>query len=221
LKKFNLLWSLVFALPVLQAMQQGHSHSRPNFMFLDVTAQDMQDKNWTMIDVGALVADADLNVHKELHEGILFYNPDLDEYIASDPSSVITFQENPEFIVKARELNPALQDLENNILKALSPSPLLVEGENMKKGEVCDFIRKFMPVANQLMFKTKICDVASIRTAVKLWNPSCPFERQTAHTSFENVHSLLEELKYYRTRYFSHPFAEIDEEAELFYFEQH
>ncbi len=162
---------------------------------------DMDPHIGTIIEVGCLVTDKNLNLLAEGPELVIHHSQQ-----ALDKMSdwhQINFKQTG-LIQAALDSTTSLDQAETQLLKFTQQycesktSPLCGNSVHMDRM----FLAHHMP--NLLdSFSHRIIDVSTIKELYKYWYPSLPeYEKEKAHRALDDIKESVAELKYYRDKIF-------------------
>ncbi|CAI4226425.1 unnamed protein product [Auanema sp. JU1783] len=179
------------------------SYSKVPLIWIDCEMTGLNYEKQTLVEIAAIVTDADLNVISE-GPNIVIHQDDktLD---AMDDWCKKTFAENG-LLERIKSSTVSMQEAENQVLSFVE--------EHTKRGQ-CPlagnsiymdklFIQKYMPrLANH--FHYRLVDVSTIKELSRRWYPhelkSAPAKAMT-HRALDDIRESINELKYYRTSVF-------------------
>ncbi len=175
-------------------------HHRMVWIDLEMTGLDVHRES--IIEIATVVTDADLNV--------LATGPNLavsvSEELISGMDEWNTNQHTKSGLVDSLKVtNVSVEQAEQKTLEFLSRhtesgrSPLC--GNSISHDR--RFLRRYMPKLDAF-FHYRNVDVSSIKELIKRWNPELldGFKKSGGHRAMEDVLESIQELKFYRDKFF-------------------
>ncbi len=179
---------------------------RADVVFIDMETTDLKSDEGEILDIAVLIVDPDISiVKKEVYRVISYPQGVLDRV---DPflKQRITKSGLHE---KVRDIHASdLKNTNDAILHALGDPridqhlPILAGSSNRIKLSM-EFLQRYMPKICEKVSYINQIDVPSVRTFVKSLRPDDKYIVRKSVNSFERVHLLFEELKYYKYCYAS------------------
>lgn len=181
----------------------AHNPKQNLLCIVDMSVSDIIPDRAVILEFAAIVADANFRLQNEIYH-VIHHPSDI-------ASAVHPFFKNhyikSGLLERVEHSKSTLQDAERALLEAFPEdayNPLLCGGDNIQRHRL--FLKQYMPHVESKLSNRMPLLVSSIRSFVRLSNPEDSFTRSESANSLEAVHSLFEELKYYRYRYFTQPF---------------
>jgi oligoribonuclease len=174
--------------------------SRLIWIDLEMTGLDSQKD--VILEIGAAVTDADLNIIAEEPSIVIHYPSDvlagMDEWNRTHHgASGLIEKVRKSYITCEKAENMMLSFLTQHCIKGTSP----LCGNSVWQDRL--FLIRNMPNL-EAFFHYRIIDVSSVKELVKRWYDSVlpPYVKATAHRSSSDIRESIEELKYYRKNVF-------------------
>jgi oligoribonuclease (3'-5' exoribonuclease) len=114
----------------------------------------------------------------------------------------IIFSHHPASVSPLQKVNQEIFELLNGQQKQRQHLPLLAGGSNIKL--YLEFLIKKMPEVSGRLSLIEPINIASVRSFIRAINPEDEYRSKYGQTSFDQVHALFEEYKYYKHQYFNH-----------------
>ncbi|AKK09516.1 oligoribonuclease [Corynebacterium testudinoris] len=169
---------------------------------LEMTGLDVH--RHVIVEVAALVTDADLNI---LGEGVDLVVHATEEELAHMDDFVTTMHNNSGLTAQIRESTVTMKEAEDAVLDLIAthcspehPAPLA--GNSIATDRM--FIREQMPRLDAALHY-RMVDVSSIKELARRWYPKAYFNQPTkglAHRALADIVESIRELDYYRRSIF-------------------
>lgn len=174
-----------------------------NLVWMDLEMTGLDPDRHVIIEIASIVTDSDLNLVAE--------GPELAIRTAEADLSVMN-QWNVEHHTKSGLLQ-RVRDSKVTLTEAEALTLEFLDTHTVKRRtHLCGnsvwqdrrFLRRYMPLVED-WFHYRIIDVSSIKELVKRWNPKVVKElkKNTEHRALADVRESIDELKFYRQRFFT------------------
>jgi len=211
-------WFLIIAILTtlpLFSMQLQQEAASGQFLFVQLDVTGFEPKKSSILAVGAILTDYQLEVHKEFYS-VVYNSPESLKEINKYPylekyyAQTDLLQQSQVSSTEISQVSGALEEMVTCNEKT-HLAPIIVGGD--KTALYLKFIKRHMPnVSRHLALKSPLY-IPTIRRLVKVWKPQdVPYKPRPIRTAFDGAHALLEELKLYRSRYFQDLMITIDAE---------
>lgn len=165
---------------------------------LEMTGLDIHEH--TIVEIAAIVTDADLNV---IGEGVDLVVHASDEELAKMDDFVQNMHDSSGLTEEIKASTTSLEEAENAVLELIAthcdpehPAPLA--GNSIGTDRM--FIREYMPRLDAALHY-RMVDVSSIKELARRWFPRVYFkqpEKGMAHRALADIVESIRELEYYR-----------------------
>ena len=179
-------------------MADMDKHDRIVWIDLEMTGLDIHEH--TIVEVAALITDADLNV---LGEGVDVVVHASEEELRRMYEFVTTMHESSGLLAEFRESTVTLKEAEDAVLELIAkhcdsehPAPLAGNSIGTDRG----FIREYMPRLDEALHYRMI-DVSTVKELARRWAPRVYYhqpEKDMSHRALADIVESIRELDFYR-----------------------
>lgn len=196
-------------------MADMDKHDRIVWIDLEMTGLDIHEH--TIVEVAALITDADLNV---LGEGVDVVVHASEEELGQMNEFVTNMHESSGLLAEIRESKVTLKEAEDAVLELIAkhcdsehPAPLAGNSIGTDRG----FIREYMPRLDEALHYRMI-DVSTVKELARRWAPRVYYhqpEKDMSHRALADIVESIRELDFYRRVLFvAHPRNQACESAQ-------
>lgn len=179
-------------------MADMDKHDRIVWIDLEMTGVDIHKH--TIVEVAALITDADLNV---LGEGVDVVVHASEEELGRMNEFVTNMHESSGLLAEIRESTVILKEAEDAVLELIAkhcdsehPAPLAGNSIGTDRG----FIREYMPRLDEALHYRMI-DVSTVKELARRWAPRVYYhqpEKNMSHRALADIVESIRELDFYR-----------------------
>ena len=179
-------------------MADMDKHDRIVWIDLEMTGLDIHEH--TIVEVAALITDADLNV---LSEGVDVVVHASEEELGRMNEFVTNMHESSGLLAEIRESTVILKEAEDAVLELIAkhcdsehPAPLAGNSIGTDRG----FIREYMPRLDEALHYRMI-DVSTVKELARRWAPRVYYhqpEKDMSHRALADIVESIRELDFYR-----------------------
>lgn len=179
-------------------MADMDKHDRIVWIDLEMTGLDIHKH--TIVEVAALITDADLNV---LGEGVDVVVHASEEELGRMNEFVTNMHESSGLLAEIRESTVILKEAEDAVLELIAkhcdsehPAPLAGNSIGTDRG----FIREYMPRLDEALHYRMI-DVSTVKELARRWAPRVYYhqpEKDMSHRALADIVESIRELDFYR-----------------------
>ena len=179
-------------------MADMDKHDRIVWIDLEMTGLDIHEH--TIVEVAALITDADLNV---LGEGVDVVVHASEEELGRMNEFVTNMHESSGLLAEIRESKVTLKGAEDAVLELIAkhcdsehPAPLAGNSIGTDRG----FIREDMPRLDEALHYRMI-DVSTVKELARRWAPRVYYhqpEKNMSHRALADIVESIRELDFYR-----------------------
>lgn len=179
-------------------MADMDKHDRIVWIDLEMTGLDIHKH--TIVEVAALITDADLNV---LGEGVDVVVHASEEELGRMNDFVTNMHESSGLLAEIRESKVTLKEAEDAVLELIAkhcdsehPAPLAGNSIGTDRG----FIREYMPRLDEALHYRMI-DVSTVKELARRWAPRVYYhqpEKDMSHRALADIVESIRELDFYR-----------------------
>ena len=179
-------------------MADMDKHDRIVWIDLEMTGLDIHEH--TIVEVAALITDADLNV---LGEGVDVVVHASEEELGRMNDFVTNMHESSGLLAEIRESKVTLKEAEDAVLELIAkhcdsehPAPLAGNSIGTDRG----FIREYMPRLDEALHYRMI-DVSTVKELARRWAPRVYYhqpEKDMSHRALADIVESIRELDFYR-----------------------
>ena len=179
-------------------MADMDKHDRIVWIDLEMTGLDIHEH--TIVEVAALITDADLNV---LGEGVDVVVHASEEELGRMNEFVTNMHESSGLLAGIRESTVTLKEAEDAVLELIAkhcdsehPAPLAGNSIGTDRG----FIREYMPRLDEALHYRMI-DVSTVKELARRWAPRVYYhqpEKDMSHRALADIVESIRELDFYR-----------------------
>ena len=179
-------------------MADMDKHDRIVWIDLEMTGLDIHKH--TIVEVAALITDADLNV---LGEGVDVVVHASEEELGRMNEFVTNMHESSGLLAEIRESTVSLKEAEDAVLELIAkhcdsehPAPLAGNSIGTDRG----FIREYMPRLDEALHYRMI-DVSTVKELARRWAPRVYYhqpEKDMSHRALADIVESIRELDFYR-----------------------
>lgn len=179
-------------------MADMDKHDRIVWIDLEMTGLDIHKH--TIVEVAALITDADLNV---LGEGVDVVVHASEEELGRMNEFVTNMHESSGLLAEIRESTVILKEAEDAVLELIAkhcdsehPAPLAGNSIGTDRG----FIREYMPRLDEALHYRMI-DVSTVKELARRWAPRVYYhqpEKNMSHRALADIVESIRELDFYR-----------------------
>lgn len=179
-------------------MADMDKHDRIVWIDLEMTGLDIHEH--TIVEVAALITDADLNV---LSEGVDVVVHASEEELGRMNEFVTNMHESSGLLAEIRESTVILKEAEDAVLELIAkhcdsehPAPLAGNSIGTDRG----FIREYMPRLDEALHYRMI-DVSTVKELARRWAPRVYYhqpEKNMSHRALADIVESIRELDFYR-----------------------
>ena len=179
-------------------MADMDKHDRIVWIDLEMTGLDIHEH--TIVEVAALITDADLNV---LGEGVDVVVHASEEELGQMNEFVTNMHESSGLLAEIRESKVTLKEAEDAVLELIAkhcdsehPAPLAGNSIGTDRG----FIREYMPRLDEALHYRMI-DVSTVKELARRWAPRVYYhqpEKDMSHRALADIVESIRELDFYR-----------------------
>lgn len=179
-------------------MADMDKHDRIVWIDLEMTGLDIHEH--TIVEVAALITDADLNV---LGEGVDVVVHASEEELGRMNEFVTNMHESSGLLAEIRESKVTLKEAEDAVLELITkhcdsehPAPLAGNSIGTDRG----FIREYMPRLDEALHYRMI-DVSTVKELARRWAPRVYYhqpEKDMSHRALADIVESVRELDFYR-----------------------
>ena len=179
-------------------MADMDKHDRIVWIDLEMTGLDIHEH--TIVEVAALITDADLNV---LGEGVDVVVHASEEELGRMNDFVTNMHESSGLLAEIRESKVTLKEAEDAVLELIAkhcdsehPAPLAGNSIGTDRG----FIRVYMPRLDEALHYRMI-DVSTVKELARRWAPRVYYhqpEKDMSHRALADIVESIRELDFYR-----------------------
>lgn len=179
-------------------MADMDKHDRIVWIDLEMTGLDIHEH--TIVEVAALITDADLNV---LGEGVDVVVHASEEELGRMNEFVTNMHESSGLLAEIRESTVTLKEAEDTVLELIAkhcdsehPAPLAGNSIGTDRG----FIREYMPRLDEALHYRMI-DVSTVKELARRWAPRVYYhqpEKDMSHRALADIVESVRELDFYR-----------------------
>lgn len=179
-------------------MADMDKHDRIVWIDLEMTGLDIHEH--TIVEVAALITDADLNV---LGEGVDVVVHASEEELGQMNEFVTNMHESSGLLAEIQESTVTLKEAEDAVLELIAkhcdsehPAPLAGNSIGTDRG----FIREYMPRLDEALHYRMI-DVSTVKELARRWAPRVYYhqpEKDMSHRALADIVESIRELDFYR-----------------------
>ena len=179
-------------------MADMDKHDRIVWIDLEMTGLDIHEH--TIVEVAALITDANLNV---LGEGVDVVVHASEEELGRMNEFVTNMHESSGLLAEIRESTVTLKEAEDAVLALIAkhcdsehPAPLAGKSIGTDRG----FIREYMPRLDEALHYRMI-DVSTVKELARRWAPRVYYhqpEKDMSHRALADIVESIRELDFYR-----------------------
>ena len=179
-------------------MADMDKHDRIVWIDLEMTGLDIHEH--TIVEVAALITDADLNV---LGEGVDVVVHASEEELGRMNDFVTNMHESSGLLAEIQESKVTLKEAEDAVLELIAkhcdsehPAPLAGNSIGTDRG----FIREYMPRLDEALHYRMI-DVSTVKELARRWAPRVYYhqpEKDMSHRALADIVESIRELDFYR-----------------------
>ena len=179
-------------------MADMDKHDRIVWIDLEMTGLDIHEH--TIVEVAALITDADLNV---LGEGVDVVVHASEEELGQMNEFVTNMHESSGLLAEIQESKVTLKEAEDAVLELIAkhcdsehPAPLAGNSIGTDRG----FIREYMPRLDEALHYRMI-DVSTVKELARRWAPRVYYhqpEKDMSHRALADIVESIRELDFYR-----------------------
>lgn len=179
-------------------MADMDKHDRIVWIDLEMTGLDIHEH--TIVEVAALMTDADLNV---LGEGVDVVVHASEEELRRMNEFVTNMHESSGLLAEIQESTVTLKEAEDAVLELIAkhcdsehPAPLAGNSIGTDRG----FIREYMPRLDEALHYRMI-DVSTVKELARRWAPRVYYhqpEKDMSHRALADIVESIRELDFYR-----------------------
>ncbi|EEG26833.1 oligoribonuclease [Corynebacterium matruchotii] len=179
-------------------MADMDKHDRIVWIDLEMTGLDIHEH--TIVEVAALITDADLNV---LGEGVDVVVHASEEELRRMNEFVTNMHESSGLLAEIQESTVTLKEAEDAVLELIAkhcdsehPAPLAGNSIGTDRG----FIREYMPRLDEALHYRMI-DVSTVKELARRWAPRVYYhqpEKDMSHRALADIVESIRELDFYR-----------------------
>ena len=179
-------------------MADMDKHDRIVWIDLEMTGLDIHEH--TIVEVAALITDADLNV---LGEGVDVVVHASEEELGRMNEFVTNMHESSGLLAEIRKSKVTLKEAEDAVLELIAkhcdsehPAPLAGNSIGTDRG----FIREYMPRLDEALHYRMI-DVSTVKELARRWAPRVYYhqpEKDMSHRALADIVESIRELDFYR-----------------------
>ena len=179
-------------------MADMDKHDRIVWIDLEMTGLDIHEH--TIVEVAALITDADLNV---LGEGVDVVVHASEEELRRMNEFVTNMHESSGLLAEIQESTVTLKEAEDAVLELIAkhcdsehPAPLAGNSIGTDRG----FIREYMPRLDEALHYRMI-DVSTVKELARRWAPRVYYhqpEKNMSHRALADIVESIRELDFYR-----------------------
>ena len=175
---------------------------KTKFLFLDLEMTGLDARCESIIEVAAVVTDAQLNPLAEPFEALIKPKP---EYLAAMQPFVLDLHKKSGILDEVEQHGQDLALVYQAFLDYLAqfkfdPKNTYLAGNSIYKDR--EFLVAYMPKVLELLHY-RLVDVSTLKTLVRLWmSEDAAFKKQGKHRALDDVYATIEELKRYRALLF-------------------
>lgn len=179
-------------------MADMDKHDRIVWIDLEMTGLDIHKH--TIVEVAALITDADLNV---LGEGVDVVVHASEKELGQMNEFVTNMHESSGLLAEIRESTVTLKEAEDAVLELIAkhcdsehPAPLAGNSIGTDRG----FIREYMPRLDEALHYRMI-DVSTVKELARRWAPRVYYhqpEKDMSHRALADIVESIRELDFYR-----------------------
>ena len=179
-------------------MADMDKHDRIVWIDLEMTGLDIHEH--TIVEVAALITDADLNV---LGEGVDVVVHASEEELGRMNDFVTNMHESSGLLAEIQESKVTLKEAEDAVLELIAkhcdfehPAPLAGNSIGTDRG----FIREYMPRLDEALHYRMI-DVSTVKELARRWAPRVYYhqpEKDMSHRALADIVESVRELDFYR-----------------------
>lgn len=179
-------------------MADMDKHDRIVWIDLEMTGLDIHEH--TIVEVAALITDADLNV---LGEGVDVVVHASEEELRRMNEFVTNMHESSGLLAEIRESTVTLKEAEDAVLELIAKhcdlehlAPLAGNSIGTDRG----FIREYMPRLDEALHYRMI-DVSTVKELARRWAPRVYYhqpEKDMSHRALADIVESIRELDFYR-----------------------
>lgn len=179
-------------------MADMDKHDRIVWIDLEMTGLDIHEH--TIVEVAALITDADLNV---LGEGVDVVVHASEEELGRMNEFVTNMHKSSGLLAEIRKSTVTLKEAEDAVLELIAkhcdsehPAPLAGNSIGTDRG----FIREYMPRLDEALHYRMI-DVSTVKELARRWAPRVYYhqpEKDMSHRALADIVESVRELDFYR-----------------------
>lgn len=179
-------------------MADMDKHDRIVWIDLEMTGLDIHEH--TIVEVAALITDADLNV---LGEGVDVVVHASEEELGRMNEFVTNMHKSSGLLAEIRKSKVTLKEAEDAVLELIAkhcdsehPAPLAGNSIGTDRG----FIREYMPRLDEALHYRMI-DVSTVKELARRWAPRVYYhqpEKDMSHRALADIVESIRELDFYR-----------------------
>lgn len=183
-------------------MSENGGQDQNALIWIDLEMTGLNTETDLIIEAATIITDADLNI---LVEGPVLAVHQTDEIMASmdawntktHNATGLVKRVQKSQLVEADVERQTIAFLEQHVAKNVSP---------MCGNSICQdrrFLARHMPEL-EAWFHYRNLDVSSVKELVQRWKPEIlkGLKKKNTHRALDDIRESIEELKYYRTRFF-------------------
>lgn len=173
-------------------------------VWIDLEMTGLDPKRHTIVEIAAIITDADLNV---VGEGLDIVIHATDEELAQMDDFVTNMHNSSGLTEEIKAATTTLEEAETAVLELIEkhcdpehPAPLA--GNSIATDRA--FIREYMPRLDEALHYRMI-DVSTIKELARRWHPRAYFnqpDKGLAHRALADIVESIRELDYYRRSVF-------------------
>lgn len=172
-----------------------------NLVWIDLEMTGLEHESDVILEIASIVTDSDLNILKEGPNLIINQS---DEKLSRMNEWVKLTHESSGLIEKVKISKISLQDAQEQTLtfiKKYCVSTLNPLCGNSIWNDRMFLMRYMLEINNYLNYRN--IDVSSIKELVKRWyGPEAEFKKKKVHRALDDIKESIEELRYYRDKFF-------------------
>ncbi|MFP4475429.1 MAG: oligoribonuclease [Desulfatibacillaceae bacterium] len=171
-------------------------------IWIDLEMTGLDPEYAVIIEIASVVTDFDLNVLGEgprfvIHQPEAVLQNNMDEWSRNTHTDSGLLDEVRASTVSERN---AEQDTVAFLSGLCEAGSCPLAGNSVWQDR--RFLVKYMPELNEFLLHRNV-DVSTLKELVRYWYPDVPwFAKKNTHTAVSDIHESIEELRFYRSRFF-------------------
>ena len=183
-------------------MMRGMKDRSDRLVWLDMEMTGLDPVTCVPIEVAIIVSDSELvEVQGASYEAVIHQS---ESALASMPPVVVDMHTKNGLLDRVRASQHTLAEVDTAMAKVIAEhceaGKALLAGNTIQQDRL--FIRRYFPETEKTLHYRQV-DVSAFKEMVRRWyGPEAVFAKDCKHTAMDDIRSSIEELTYYRKRFF-------------------